>query len=408
MIRLNGLNLCFLPIRRLQLGRCGTISNPVAAVSMPRGITPLRRPRALPNKLGQMTPTTYHLRHVLYKELQNATESWNRSGLDFYMEVDENVPETLSWPDTCPHINFSSALDWIIKSALKPGERKGGQILVVCKLASRRSTDQAIEVEVSIQGDALGFTPDDIERITRAGDDLDWWVMCLRASFFILLKLYDRLESAAFPSCLQDPSGPDHPGHMDCLSDRAFSLAFYGLITGGGRLWVEMSAGQDTRATFAFPWTLNVPTVSLEDARSSLAAHSGSEVLLVTRSYDLTNEDTPSNILADLGFTVFHARRECELDRIKRTTTEHVKTVITTSPDLVSYYSDCHFTLLESIAILTPLRSKSFTTSHISKTDRSFSWLSLTFPASNLMENLTARLQLELKSITRLNGVCTH
>ncbi|KAG8963631.1 hypothetical protein FRC00_005647, partial [Tulasnella sp. 408] len=135
-------------------------------------IAALEAKRALPNKPSQMTATTYHLRHVLYKELQSITESWNRSGLNFYMEVDENVPETLSWPDACPHINFSSALGWIIRSALKPAERKGDQILVVCKLASRRSADQANEVEVSILGDAVGFAPDDIKRITRTGSDL--------------------------------------------------------------------------------------------------------------------------------------------------------------------------------------------------------------------------------------------
>ncbi|KAG8903647.1 hypothetical protein FRC01_009053, partial [Tulasnella sp. 417] len=88
------------------------------------------------------------------------------------MEVDENVPETLSWPDGCPHINFPSVLSWIIKYVMKSSERRGDHILVACKLALSRGADQAAEVEISVLGDAVGFAPDDIERIDKAGSDL--------------------------------------------------------------------------------------------------------------------------------------------------------------------------------------------------------------------------------------------
>ncbi|KIO20497.1 hypothetical protein M407DRAFT_136590 [Tulasnella calospora MUT 4182] len=143
-----------------------------------------------------MMVTTYHLRHVLYHELQSATECWSRFGPKFYMEVDRNVPEILSWPDSYRHINFPSVLNWIIISVLKPSERKGDHITVACKLTSHRAADQAVEVEVSILGDAVGFTPEDIKRIPKAGADRGW------------------LESATFPSCILDPSVADHSGHM--------------------------------------------------------------------------------------------------------------------------------------------------------------------------------------------------
>ncbi|KAG8911574.1 hypothetical protein FRC01_005641 [Tulasnella sp. 417] len=231
------------------------------------------------------------------------------------MEVDENVPETLSWPDGCPHINFPSVLNWIIKSVMKSSERKGDHILVACKLAFPRGADQAAEVEISVLGDAVGIAPEDIERIDKAGSDLDW------------------LETTAFPSCLLDPSAPDHPGHMNCLASREFSLAVYSLITGGGHLRVE-KVGQETRAIFAFPWSSSVPITNLEDVRSSLSSYSGRKIILAIRSYDLADEAAPTNILADLGFDVLHVRHECELYRMKGTTTERVKAVITNSPDL--------------------------------------------------------------------------
>lgn len=133
-----------------------------------------------------MTPITVHLRQILYQELQRGTDYCSKQGLNFYMQVDENVPETLSWPDgqELLPINFPSALNWIIRSFLTTAARKGDSVLVECKLAAQKAADRPDVLEISVSGEAVVLAPEDVERIAKASASPGWWVA---RSFFFLL-----------------------------------------------------------------------------------------------------------------------------------------------------------------------------------------------------------------------------
>ncbi|KIO15793.1 hypothetical protein M407DRAFT_34608 [Tulasnella calospora MUT 4182] len=117
----------------------------------------------------------YHLRHVLYQEIQKATEYSSRFGVTIYMEVDENVPEALLKPDLYTSLNCSSVLNWIIRALLVPEKR-----------------EDSVELELSVSGGAVVFTPEDLERVAKASADSTWCVENKCLSF-------SELDSDIFP-----------------------------------------------------------------------------------------------------------------------------------------------------------------------------------------------------------------
>ncbi|KAG8963630.1 hypothetical protein FRC00_005646 [Tulasnella sp. 408] len=258
------------------------------------------------------TTTCYHLRHALYQETQKATEYSSRFGVKIYMEVDENVPEALSGPDAC-----LSVLNWIIRALLVPEKRKGDNVLVSCRLTSRRTMgDECIELEISVSGDAVVFTPEDLERVAKASADSSW------------------LSSAISQSCLSIWRPSNHPGHAECLANGTFANAVRNLIRDGGRLWIENERGSGTRAIFTVPSSEVVPSVDMEDDWC-LSSYTGGEILFAARSPCSDKHGPPNNILTDLGFRLLHSWYEYELERIG--STELITAVMTSSPSLVDF-----------------------------------------------------------------------
>ncbi|KIO20499.1 hypothetical protein M407DRAFT_10848 [Tulasnella calospora MUT 4182] len=258
----------------------------------------------------------YHLRHVLYQEIQKATEYSSRFGVTIYMEVDENVPEALLKPDLYTPLNCSSVLNWIIRALLVPEKRNGDQILVSCRLTSLRTTgEDSVELELSVSGGAVVFTPEDLERVAKASADSTW------------------LASAISQSCLSiwGLEG-NHPGHAECLANSTFAHAVRKLIDEGGRLWIENDRASETRAIITLPSIEAVSSSDMEDDWP-LPSFSGGDILFAARSPSLDESGTLSNILTDLGFRLSHSWYEYELERIRGA--ELFQAVMTSSPNLV-------------------------------------------------------------------------
>ncbi|KAG8914915.1 hypothetical protein FRC00_009711, partial [Tulasnella sp. 408] len=233
------------------------------------------------------------------------------------MEVDENVPEALSGPDAYTSLNCLSVLNWIIRALLVPQNRKGDNVLVSCRLTSQRTMgEECIELEISVSGDAVVFTPEDLERVAKASADSSW------------------LSSAISQSCLSIWRPSNHPGHAECLANGTFANAVRNLIRDGGRLWIENERGSGTRAIFTVPFTEVVASVDMEDDWSSSSYTSG-DILFATRSPCPDRHGPLNKILTDLGFRLLHSWYEYALERIRGA--ELITAVMTNSPSLVDF-----------------------------------------------------------------------